>query len=135
MVKSPKLFWTDTGLALHLLGIHDSRSPDFERLRDALFETTVMMEIEALLPLFASGARLSWLRSHDGLEVDGLIRVGRRQIPFEIKATRTVTPNDARPLIRLLDAIGETGTRAFILRAGDEAYPVARNVMAIPSRA
>ncbi len=134
LVKSPKLFWRDTGLAVHLLGVRDVADPDFDRLRGALFETAVMMEIEALLPLFAPEARLSWMRSHDGLEVDGLIRMGRRRIPFEIKAARSVTPDDARPLRRWMEASGDAEGPAFILHAGDEVYPVARNVMAIPFR-
>ncbi len=104
-------------------------------MRGALFEMAVMMEIEALLPIFAPGARLAWLRTHDGLEIDGLIHWGRRRIPFEIKAARTVTPDDARPLRRWLEAIGDPEGRAFIIHAGDEIYPVARNVTAIPFRA
>jgi uncharacterized protein len=133
LVKSPKLYWRDTGLAAHLLGWNPppGRIPG-DPLTGPLFETLVMMDIDALLPLFAPQARLAFVRTHDGLEVDGWIGQGRRGVPFEIKAAQTVTPDDARPLRRWMELSGAASPRGFVLYAGDQVLPLAKNIWAIP---
>jgi uncharacterized protein len=97
LVKSPKLYWTDTGLCAHLLGVNGVAGLDNPggQLRGRLFETFVITEVLALLPLANPAARLFHLRTHDHLEVDGVIEQGPRKLLFEVKTSRTVTAADA----------------------------------------
>ena len=133
LVKSPKLYWTDTGLVCHLLGIHASDLPG-HRMKGALFETFVMAEVRSLLPLYMPQARLYYLRTHDRLEIDGLIQQGTRLIPFEIKAGATVTANDADAIKRWM-SLTQREELGLVLYAGNHVEPVGRNIWAIPIQA
>jgi predicted AAA+ superfamily ATPase len=132
MVKAPKLYWNDTGLAANLCGLHSVGSLRADsRMLGRLFETLVMMEVKALLPLAADSARLFHVRTHDGLEVDGLVEIGRRHLPFEIKASQTVTAEDAEPIERWI-ALNPGHGPGVVLHGGDDFLPLSRNVRAIP---
>lgn len=132
LVKSPKLFWTDTGLCSHLLGLSDLAHLESDPLlRGKLFETFVMMELQALLPLAFTSARLFHLRSHDHLEVDAVIDTGRKKWLIEVKSGRTVTADDATPIERWLSLKPDHGP-GVVLYGGGEYRILSRNVRAIP---
>ncbi|MBM4024087.1 MAG: ATP-binding protein [Planctomycetes bacterium] len=133
LVKSAKLYWKDTGLVCHLLGI---RAADLaaHRLKGALFETFVFGEIQALLPLYLPQARFYYLRAHDGLEIDGLIQQGPDLIPFEIKAAQTVTAEDAKSLRRWMSLRRHDGI-GFVVYAGTRVQLIGRDIWAIPIHA
>ena len=135
MVKAPKLFWHDTGLASHLCGISslDALRAD-PRMLGRLFETLVMMEVQALLPLAPEPAQLFHVRTHDGLEVDGLVALGRRHLPFEIKASQTVTASDAGPIERWI-ALNPGHGPGIVIHAGKDYLALSKNVRAVPAAA
>lgn len=131
MVKAPKLYWNDVGLAAHLCGI-----PSMEALRAGLMlgrfvETLLMMEIQALLPLAEKPAKLFHVRTHDGLEVDGLVEIGQRHLPLEIKAFRTVTASDAAPIEKWI-SLNPTHGPGIVLYMGEEYLSLSANVRAVP---
>jgi len=130
LVKSPKLYWRDTGLACHLLGIRPDTLAN-HRMKGALFETFVLGEILALLPLYMPQARLHYLRTHDGLETDALIQNGTDLIPLEVKASKTVTADDAKPLRRWMTLSHREGP-ACILYTGTHVQLIAKETWAIP---
>lgn len=134
LVKSPKLYWTDTGLCAHLLGINEATDLDSPggQLRGRLFETFVITEVLALLPLANPSARLFHLRTHDQLEVDGLIEQGPRKLLFEVKASRTVTSADAAPIERWMKLKPEHGP-GIVIYAGETYQPLSTNVRAVPA--
>jgi predicted AAA+ superfamily ATPase len=132
LVKSPKLFWSDTGLCAHLLGLSLKSDLEAEPLmRGKLFETFVMMEIRALLPLVLPSARLFHLRTHDQLEIDGLIDTGQKKLLFEVKSGRTVTADDALPIERWLKLKPDHGP-GLVLYAGEEYRILSPRVRAVP---
>jgi predicted AAA+ superfamily ATPase len=133
LVKSPKLYWTDTGLVCHLLGTRASDLPG-HRTKGALFETFVIAEIQSLLPLYRPQARLYYLRTHDRLEIDGLIQQGTRLIPFEVKAGTTVTANDADSIKRWM-SLTHREEVGLVLYTGSHIELVGRNIWAIPIQA
>ena len=133
MVKSRKLYWNDTGLCAHLMGLNDPTSLERDPLaRGRLFETFVMMEVGALLPLLDAPARLFHVRTHDQLEVDGLIESGQRKILFEIKAGQTVTADDAAPIERWI-ALNPGHGPGAVIHAGSEYHKLSTHVRAIPA--
>lgn len=94
IVKAPKIYMTDTGLACFLLGI---RSPEDLRghpLRGHLFETLVVMEIAKLFVNHGETPPLFFFRDRTGLEVDLLVDLGKRLLAVEIKSS-TTTREDA----------------------------------------
>ncbi len=133
LVMSPKLYWTDTGLVCHLLGIRVSDLAG-HRMKGALFETFAIAEIQSLLSFYLPQARLYYLRTHDRLEIDGLVQQGTRLIPFEIKAAATVTADDANAIKHWMSLTRREGM-GLVLYAGSRVELIGRDVWAIPIQA
>lgn len=118
LIKSPKLYVADSGLACHLLEIETvtdlARSP----FLGALFEGFIAAEI--IKAQVAAGRRreLYYFRDEQGLEVDFLMveRSGAISL-IECKAARTVTPSDAAAVRRLADVFRTKQPRQRIARA------------------
>ncbi len=91
LVKQPKLYFLDTGVACSLLGIRDAATLATHPLRGALFETYIVSE--ALKFYHHRGIRppLSFWRDHSDTEVDLLIELAGTILPCEIKSGETVT--------------------------------------------
>lgn len=93
LVKSPKLYFYDTGLACLLVGIQKAEQLITHSIRGAIFETFVVSEL--IKNRFNQGllSNLYFWRDSQGHEIDILIEVGDSLIPVEIKAGQTITPD------------------------------------------
>lgn len=100
VIKSPKLFFGDVGLAAFLLGIHTAEQALRDPLRGHLYENLVIADI--LKSLCNAGMRpeLYFFRDSHGNEVDLLIRAGGYLTPIEIKSSSTFSPDFLRGLER-----------------------------------
>lgn len=122
LVKTPKLYFLDAGLACWLLGI---RSPDVLALhpsRGALFETWVVGEFVKGRFNLGLPADLYFWRDNNGLEADLVFEIGTRLQPLEIKSGQTVT----RDYLRAGQASGRfAGAEALVpwlIYGGSESY-------------
>lgn len=91
LIKSPKLYFYDTGLVCYLLGI---RSPDELRLhsqRGNIFETFVVSEFFKCALNAGKEPSLYFWRDTSGHEVDLLLEDGEKLLPIEIKSGQTVS--------------------------------------------
>jgi len=119
LVKSPKLYFYDTGLAAYLLGMENTQHMRSHPLRGALFENMVM--VETLKYRFNRGKRsnLSFYRDSGGHEVDMLITSGSQLYPIEIKSGATVN----RDYFKGLDFMSRLGnpsiTTGAVIYGGD----------------
>lgn len=134
LVKAPKVYWRDAGLLSHLLGLHTWQDAMAQAFDGALVETFAMMEIGKQVEAYEPAMRLHFIRSHDGLEVDGLLVRGLRQFPFEIKASSTIRAEDANPLERYMDLSGSAALGLVFYRGG-ECRRLSRRVLAVPLEA
>jgi hypothetical protein len=98
MVKTPKLYFIDTGLAAWLLGVREQEQLVFHAQRGALFENLVVMEF--LKAKFNRGqqADLHFWRDSKGLEVDLLLDDGITLKPVEIKSGQTIVADSLTSL-------------------------------------
>jgi predicted AAA+ superfamily ATPase len=100
LIKSPKIYFTDTALASYLMGIHNEDSlmegPQF----GPLFETAAIMEHIKYDSYSDNSARFSYFRTKDGIEIDLLIEDNAQLYAREMKTTRTLMPRMAENLIR-----------------------------------
>jgi uncharacterized protein len=107
LVKSPRLYFHDVGLAAYLLGIQTDSHVLAHPLRGALLETLVIGE--ALKWFWHRGrpAPLHFYRDSEGNEVDLIVERRDGVFPIEIKAGETINPDyfrGLRALARLYDA-------------------------------
>ncbi len=90
IVKTSKLYFYDTGLALSLLGVENAEQLAFHPLRGSLFENYVI--IDFLKRRYNKGKQnnLFFWRDNTGNEIDLLLEFGDKLIPIEIKSGQTV---------------------------------------------
>lgn len=106
LIKTPKLYFLDTGIAAHLLGIGTPHQLDAHPLRGHLFENMVVAEYwKAAMNVGRTGALYFW-RDSTGNEVDLLIEDGTRLIPVEIKSGATLNGDFLRGLDRFAEVAG-----------------------------
>lgn len=110
LIKSPKIYFYDVGLASYLLGLENEKQVSRDPLRGYLFENMVIME--ALKYRYNRGRRsnLFFYRESNGNEVDLLAENGRDLHALEIKSGETVSPDYFKSLRHFSKAVG-TGIR------------------------
>ena len=89
LVKSPKLYFYDTGLACSLLGIKTITELQLSHFRGALFENAVINEQQKKEFNNETSNPLYYWRDNKGIEIDLLIDAGSKIIPVEIKSGQT----------------------------------------------
>jgi predicted AAA+ superfamily ATPase len=126
LVKSPKLYFLDTGLACYLLGITQAAQLTTHPLRGAIFESYVVAEMLKGAYNRVRRPNLSFFRDNSGNEVDALIDGPESVRPVEIKASATVRPELFKSL-EFYGALNPAAARGALLYAGDERlrYPQA----------
>jgi predicted AAA+ superfamily ATPase len=121
LIKSPKLYFVDSGLACHLLGIRDATSLASSPFLGSIYEGFVASEIVKHRIHRGQERGLYYFRDQQGLEIDFLIDKGnRRLLLLEAKATRTPRPTMARSLSRLVGAIHDYESSAFVIHAAKD---------------
>lgn len=120
VVRSPKFYFTDVGLAAHLVGIRSAEQAARDPLRGSLFENLIVLEV--LKSRLNRGLRpdLSFYRDTHGNEVDLVIRAGRRLVPVEIKSAATFNEQFLRGFESFRDAAGNRVGPGAVLYAGDQ---------------
>ena len=114
LVRTPKLYFYDVGLASHLIGIEHAGQIGTHPLRGPLFENAVVVEV--LKHRFNRGRRsdLSFFRDSRGLECDLLYETGNGKGAIEIKSGATVASDWFGPLNRVAKELPEITTRAVV---------------------
>ena len=89
VVKSPKIYFTETALAVHLLGLETAAQVARDPLRGQLFENLVVADAMKQRTNMGREPRLSFLRTGGGFEVDLVAASGSGTRPIEIKSSMT----------------------------------------------
>jgi predicted AAA+ superfamily ATPase len=118
LIKTPKLYFTEPGLATWLLGITSPEQVVRDPLAGGLFENMVVAEAFKARCNAGLTPELYFFRSHDGFEIDLLLNIARRLLPLEIKASRSFSPSLARTL-RAFQEITESSFSPTVLYAGE----------------
>jgi predicted AAA+ superfamily ATPase len=124
LIKAPKIYWSDTGLAMHLSG---ERSP-----RGAHLENLILTDLLAWAGAAVGRPNILHWRTNTGAEVDFLVETPRQLLPIEIKSARRVSGADARHLRTFLADYATETPGALLVYDGDETFWVDRNVLAAP---
>jgi uncharacterized protein len=91
VIKTPKLYFTDVGLASYLLGIRDAEQLARDPLRGNLYENMVISDIYKGILNRGERAEIFFFRDSHGNEVDLLLRQAGHLVPIEIKSASTFT--------------------------------------------
>ena len=124
LIKAPKLYWSDTGLALHLAGSPEPAGAHLENL--------ILNDLLAWRDAAIRHAELCYWRTTTGAEVDFVIETPDRLLPIEVKATRTPRVRDARHLLTFRGEYGSKSHAGLLLHTGDRTEWIAPGVLAAP---
>ena len=130
LVKTPKLYFFDTGLACALLAIESADQVYSHYLRGGLVECLVLAEMYKAYYNAARTPHLYFWRDSHGHEVDCIIEKANQLIPVEIKSGKTISSDyfDALDYWNMLT--GNSPDKGFVIYAGSENQQRARgNVM------
>jgi len=119
LVKTPKLYFYDPGLAAWLLGIQDAGQLAIHPMRGSLFETWVVSELLKARFNQALPSNLSFWRDRGGHEVDVLIERGALLDPVEVKSGQTVAADSFSGLETWREIAGSAAGRPWLVYGGD----------------
>jgi hypothetical protein len=123
LIKTPKLYWSDTGVALHLGGGEPG---------GAHLENLVLSDLVSWRDARLERAEVFYWRTAVGEEVDFVIESGDRLLPIEIKATGRPRLADAAHLRTFRTEYGETSRAALLLHSGSTLEWLAPGILAAP---
>jgi predicted AAA+ superfamily ATPase len=124
LVKTPKAYWSDTGLAMHLAGETEPRG--------AHLENVVLCDLLAWRGAVPDGPSITFWRTASGLEVDFVVEWRGRLLPVEVKSTARVRVEDARSLVAFRSELGDEALPGLLLHGGNQSSWVADGVFAAP---
>ena len=124
LIKSPKVYWGDTGVALHLTQEEEPRGAHLENL--------VLHDLLTWRDSRLDRAEVFYWRTTIGEEVDFVIEAGDRLLPIEVKATARPRLRDITNLRTFRAEYGERARAGLLLHAGEMLDWIAPDVLAVP---
>lgn len=131
LIKSPKIYVSDSGLACYLAGIHSPAAIADDALSGALLETYVGQNLEALLAAHWPQARLAFWNVHGRHEVDFVIEAGRDCLAIEVKSASRWGDRDLSGLNAFLAATPHCRA-AILAHNGSSAVKLGDRLWAVP---
>lgn len=119
LIKSPKLYFIDTGLAAWLMGIETCTQMRRDPLRGNLFENLVVMDALKLILNQGKDPRLFFYRDSHANEVDLVIQRGNGLQPIEIKSSQTWHSSFTKGIDYFTKIIGDRAEKGTIVYSGD----------------
>lgn len=124
LIKSPKLYWGDTGVAIHLAGEAEPAGAHLENL--------ILTDLLAWRDARVERAEVYYWRTATGEEIDLVIEVGGALLPIEIRATNRPRLGDARHLRAFQAEYGGMARAGLLLHTGTTTEWLAPKVLAAP---
>lgn len=126
LIKTPKLYWSDPGLALHLAygGALEPSGPHFENL--------VLCDLLAWRETHVPHPEITYWRTASHFEVDFVIEWRRQLLGIEVKSSSQPSSRDIRGLRAFLEEYPRQARGGIVLHAGDETYWMDDRILAVP---
>jgi len=119
IIKSPKLYFLDTGLLCYLLRIREPADIADHAMKGAIFETFVLSEFYKSFAHRGEAPPLYFWRDRTGHEVDVVVDTGKKLIPVEVKSTETID-NSLFDGLRYYTTLGTPASKTGVLIHGGE---------------
>lgn len=120
LTKSPKLYFTDSGLAAYLLEIDSPQTMSRDKMRGHLFENIVIMDFLKREYNEGRSGGLYFYRDSNGNEVDLLVKRGNRYDAYEIKSSSTFHPDFIKGLNSFEQSFSELIAEKTVIYSGSD---------------
>ena len=119
VIKSPKLYFNDVGLAVYLLGIQSEAQLSRDPLRGNLFENAILLELKKYRLNRGLDTFLFYYRDIQKNEVDVIYKKGHYLVPIEIKSSKTYHSEFTEKLSYFQSIAKERAPLSFLIYAGE----------------
>ena len=124
LIKAPKIYWGDVGLALHVAEIAEPEGPHLENV--------VLNDLLAWRDSTEERAEITYWRTAVGDEIDFVIEAGGKLLPIEVKVTSRPRLSDAKHLRTFRAEYGTRARAGLLLHNGSTIEWLAPDVLAVP---
>ncbi len=124
LIKSPKLYWGDPGVALFL-----SREPE---PRGAHLENLILCDLLAFSDVSPLPTEVFHWRTANGEEVDFVVEHQRSLLPVEVKSTKNPRLRNAAHLRTFRREYGDRALPGLLVHCGDRVDWLTSEVLAVP---
>jgi uncharacterized protein len=131
--KSPKLFFNDSGLMAHLLGLSAQPLQNAPGLPGPLLETFVHAELQKQCAWANTACELMHYRTSTGMEVDFIVQDRQgRVVGIEVKSSTQASANDFKGLRHLREVVGDQFYRGVVLHPGSQSISFDPQLASVP---
>jgi hypothetical protein len=132
LIKSPKIYFVDTGLLCYLVGLRDEKHAAAGPMGGAIFENMVIMDFFKNYLHRGEEPALYYWRTAAGSEVDLVIETQSGLIPIEIKLSATPRPEMAKEILSFQRDFKEKALPGYVIHPGNMLLPLGQGVTALP---
>ncbi|MBU4385576.1 MAG: ATP-binding protein, partial [Actinobacteria bacterium] len=132
LVKTPKVYFMDTGTLCYLTGLKDPEHAASGPLGGAIMETAVLSEIVKVLTHQGLEPRVYFWRTSAGSEVDILVEVAGGLVPIEVKLTATPRTTMASAIRTFQADFGDRALPGYVVHPGEIRLPLGPGATALP---
>lgn len=132
LVKSPKVYFVDTGLLCYLVGLRDALHAASGPMGGAIFENLVVAELFKIFTHRGEQPAMYFWRTASGSEVDLVIETQDRLIPIEIKQSETARLEMAKEIASFRRDFENKVGQGYLVHPGKMTLPLGAGVIAWP---
>ena len=133
LVKTPKVYFTDTGTLCNLVGLKDPEHAAFGPMGGAILETAVISEITRTLTHQGINPQTYFWRTAVGTEIDFIVEtVAGRVVPVEVKLSATPRSAMAGSIKIFQKDLSNLADSGYVVYPGENRLPLGSNVSALP---
>ena len=132
LVKTPKVYFTDTGTLCYLAGLKDPIHAAAGPMGGAIFETVVLSEIVKTLTHQGINPQVYFWRTQAGSEVDFVVESATRMIPVEVKVSATPRVAMANSIKVFQSDLKSVATHGYVVNPGQVKLPLGSAITALP---
>lgn len=133
LVKTPKVYFTDTGTLCNLVGLKDPEHAAFGPMGGAILETAVISEITRTLSHQGRNPPIYFWRTAVGTEVDFIVEtINGRVVPIEVKLSATPRSTMASSIKMFQKDLSALANSGYVVHPGERRLPLGTNVSALP---
>jgi len=132
LVKTPKVYFADTGTLCYMTGLKDAEHAASGPMGGAILETAVISEVVKTLTHQGLDPHVYFWRTSAGSEVDLIVETQGKLVPVEVKLSATPGPAMASSIRRFQEDLGDMAMSGYVVHPGDVRLPLGKDVTALP---
>jgi len=132
VIKTPKIFATDTGVLTHLLQISSQNEYENSPYKGSILETFVYDELLKAQTYSTKKCKLYYYRTTDNKEIDFILDFSSKIVAIEIKASKSVSKDDFKHIYHLKDELDKEFDKGIVLYNGEQVLKIDENMYAFP---